>query len=68
MKNPRNAGRKPKYGVSTRKTSVNVPQPLDDRLTAEAVRRGVGRSDIIVQVLDDALPGGAVTGDADAFE
>ena len=68
MKNPRNAGRKPKHGVQTEHLRVRVPQTVNDRLNAEAVRRGVTRSDVVVQTLDQSLPGGAAADAADAFE
>jgi hypothetical protein len=71
MKNPRNAGRKPKYGVPTERMSLHVPEPINSRLTDEASRRGTTKSEVVIQALDAALPGGAETiaaGVADAFE
>lgn len=71
MKNPRNAGRKPKYGVPTERMSLHVPEPINTRLTDEANRRGTTKSEVVIQALDTALPGGpdrAVAGVADAFE
>ena len=56
-RNPRGAGRKPKYGVPTRKISLHMPAPLDQRLSREATRRGVPKLEIIIQALDAILPG-----------
>lgn len=71
MKNPRNAGRKPKYGVPTERMSLHVPEHIGSRLADEANRRGTTKSDVVIQTLDAALPGGpdrAVAGGADAFD
>jgi hypothetical protein len=71
LKNPRNAGRKPKYGVPTSKMSLHVPEPINTRLSDEATRRGTTKSEVVIQALDAALPGGpdgAVAGVADAFD
>ncbi len=67
MKNPRNAGRKPKYGVPTRKTTINVPHPLDTRIDDEATRRGVTRSEVVIQALNETLPGEPKLAGVDAF-
>ncbi len=69
MKNPRNAGRKPKYGVPTERMSLHVPETISTRLTDEANRRGTTKSDVVIAALDAALPGGPeLAGAADAFE
>ena len=68
MKNPRNAGRKPKYGVPTERMSLHVPEPINVRLSDEATRRGTTKSEVVIQVLEAALPGGSVASVADAFE
>lgn len=59
MKNPRNAGRKPKYQDGSQKMSLRLPNTLHARLTEEAERIGKPKTEVVVAALDGALPGGA---------
>ena len=56
MKNPRNAGRKKKYGVPTERMSLHVPQPLHDKLQAEAARTAKSKSEVVIETLEAGLP------------
>ncbi len=58
MKNPRNAGRKPKYLDGSQKMSMRMPHKLHDRLVDEAARSGKPKTEVVIDALDAALPGG----------
>lgn len=45
------AGPKPKYNEPTIQTAVRLPASMADWIIAEAERRGVSRSDVIVEML-----------------
>jgi len=45
------AGPKPKYNEPTVQTAIRLPASMADWIIAEALRRGVSRSDVIVEML-----------------
>ena len=45
------AGPKPKYNEPTIQTAIRLPVSLATQLRSEADRRGVSRSDVIVEML-----------------
>ena len=45
------AGPKPKHGEPTVQTAIRLPASMADWIIAEAERRGVSRSDVIVEML-----------------
>ena len=45
------AGPKPKYNEPTIQTAIRLPASMADWIITEAARRGVSRSDVIVEML-----------------
>jgi len=45
------AGPKPKYNEPTVQTAIRLPASMADWIITEAARRGVSRSDVIVEML-----------------